>query len=70
MINKDVFIYKCAEKGITKKAAEKLYKKTAESPENLEKKAALKKMRKMAFDLGFNDSLRIFKMLSEKDRSQ
>ena len=68
MINKDVFIYKCLERGMTKEAAENLYKKTTvEQPGQNDK---FKEMQKMAFDLGFNDSIRIFELLSRQNRSE
>ena len=62
MLNKDIFISKCQQRGFTKEAAEKLYNK------EMEKKAAeeFEYMKKAAFDLGFNDAMRLFKIMEER----
>ena len=90
MINKDIFLYLCKEKGIDKTAALKLYKKAVYSKKHdnpqknnsnenprcqgcgeqkdkciCDKLPGSSKLKKQAFDLGFNDALRMFNLFNK-----
>ena len=66
MLNREVFIYFCKDKGMTEKQAEELYEKTAKKCKKKKPKVTtVKRMYKTAFDLGFNDAMRVCNKLFE-----
>jgi hypothetical protein len=75
MFNKDIFITKCIELGLTKEAAEAEYKRRLAKGEIKQQvpfkksvkcgKKSMKAMEKMAYDLGFMDCVKLFNRINE-----